>query len=188
MLNPRPFVLTAALLIGYLTMLRHSNLVCTYEKLDSNPHVLLFKDAVVRDSSLFITERSTKTCLGSKPIIFVLKEAPKSDCCPVCAWIKYTRFIKLSSASLAFMLPSLKPLTSRILSRALRLSATATIGSDTGLTLHSLRRGATQACEATGLDITSIMSAGTWESNAVKQYTKNPIIDKAPAAILSLLG
>ena len=187
-LNPPPFVLIAALLIGYLTMLRQSNLACNSDTIANSPHVLLYKDVLVRDSSLFITVRSTKTRLGVKPITFVLREAPKSDCCPVRAWIKYIRFIKLSGSSPAFMINTIKPLTTRILSRALRLSAIATIGTDAGLTLHSLRRGATQACESAGLDISGIMAAGTWESNAVKQYTKTEVIDKAPAAILSLLG
>ena len=70
-LNVPPFVLITALLIGYLTMLRQSNLVWTSETVDSNPHVLLFKDVKLDTFKLVVTIRTTQTCTSSKPLTFL---------------------------------------------------------------------------------------------------------------------
>ena len=86
----------------------------------------------------------------------------------------------------AFLLPSSLPLMVKILSRALRIASTAAL--DLDFTLHSLRRGASQACDKLSLDLSKIMQAGTWKSQAVISYLDTTVIEDAPAAISTLLG
>ena len=187
-LNPPPSVLIVALLITYFTFLRQSNIVPSSSDLTLSQHVLKFKDVVLSTDSLIITVRSTKTRSGAVPLTFVLPEIPGSRCCPVSAWVKYLATVRPALDGPAFLLPTGGLLTVRILTRALRIASTAALGADLGFTLHSLRRGASQACDELGLDLNKIKQAGTWTSRSVLDYVGNSIIRDGPAAISTLLG
>ena len=86
------------------------------------------------------------------------------------------------------MLPNGSPLTVNILTRALRMSSMAALGVDMGVTLHSLRKAASQACHKLGLHLDKIKQAGTWKSKAVSTYLDNSNVRDAPIAISTLLG
>ena len=188
-LTPPPYVLIAALIIGYFTLARQSNLVLTSTSIVDCPHVLKVRDVVSSPEALFVTLRSSKTRFASLPhVTFRLPALPCSNCCPVRAWNNYRGFSMLQSDSPAFLLPSGSPLTAKILLRALRLTSTALFGLDKSFTLHSLRRGATIACQDSGLTLDSIMCAGQWRSQAVKLYMRPLHISSAPAALGLLLG
>ena len=96
------------LLLGYLALVRQSNLVSsTITKL--GPHILLFRQVRLRQSSLLVTFPSTKTRSSSEPgLLFSLPALPHSLCCPVAAWRTYAHYrsdtcplVRLSCISLS---------------------------------------------------------------------------------------
>ena len=68
--------------------------------------------------------------------------------------------------------------------RAIKIALYAALGLDKGYTLHSLRRGAAQACQGSGLSLENIMRAGTWESKAVNSYLNSVHICAAPTVLV----
>ena len=50
-------------------------------------------------------------------------------------------------------------------------------------TLHSLRRGGTQAAEAAGFPLSHIMALGTWKSAAVLGYTTPDVLNISTLAL-----
>ena len=46
-------------------------------------------------------------------------------------------------------------------------------------TLHSLRRGAAQALLGAGGDLSTLLAAGGWRSNAFKNYIDQPALESA---------
>ena len=55
------------------------------------------------------------------------------------------------------------------------------------LSLHSLRRGGTQACAAADLCLNAILEAGTWLSRVVFDCLDSSVITKAPSAVAHFL-
>ena len=187
-LDPKPVVLIVSLLFGYFTLIRQSNLVTT-GSVTSSPHVLKFKDVEVTEEAVFITIISTKSHPATfAPVIFRLPALENSVCCPVTAWKLYIATVNPSPSSPAFLLPNGEPLSRHVLTRALKLISCSLFGPTKCFTLHSLRRGATQACQGAGLTLSNLMSAGMWRSAAVKNYLQPIHISAAPSALGKLLG
>ena len=182
-------VFVAALLIGYFTLLRQSNLVPLSAEVES-AHSLSFGDVVALPGTLLIRVLSTKTrSRGKAPAVFSLPMIPGSEFCPLNAWQKYAASVSLLPSSPAFVLPSGVPLTSPVLTAMLRLASTG-LRSELRheFSLHGLRRGAAQACESLGVPVEEIMEAGTWQSSCVYAYLRGSPIAKAPAALAKLFG
>ena len=187
-LDPCPHVLPAALLM-FFTLARQCNIVATSEDTSSCPHLLRYRDVKVYKGDLYVTIRSTKTHFASYPsIIFKIPSILFSVCCPVTAWHNYIHTVNILPDSPALVLPSGEALTAKILLRALKLTCVEIFGSDRDVTLHSIRRGATQACQSSGLSIENIMAAGMWRSGAVNTYLQDTLISSAPAALAKLFG
>ena len=95
-LSPAPSVIIAALLIGYSILLRQSNQVPSSPQLMDNPHFLRFGDIKLAYNKLLVTVRCyTETWFGSsQPVTFQLPELPKSLCCPVGAWVRYSHHLE----------------------------------------------------------------------------------------------
>ena len=74
-------------------------------------------------------------------------------------------------------------LTTKILVHALRITTLAVLGQGRKYTLHSLRRGATKACQNGGLSVDHIMAVGMWQSNAINTYLQPLYVTTAPAAL-----
>lgn len=186
-LVPVPYVVIVALLLGFLTLMRQSNLVAsTFDKI--GPHVIKFSDVQLFTQKLEVTLRSSKTrSKSSPPLVFTLPAIPNSLCCPVNAWKRYVRSIVIPPAGPALLRPTGVPLTSSHLLQVLRTASLTVFGSEKGFTLHSLRRGATQACDNAGLPLPGIMQAGTWKSNAIIAYLGRTVVSDAPTALTSLL-
>ena len=55
-------------------------------------------------------------------------------------------------------------------------------------TLHGLWVGATQACAAQGVGLTSIMAQGTWQSDAVHVYVPRLAPSEAPRILTLCFG
>lgn len=186
-LVPVPYVIIVALILGFLTLMRQSNLVAS-SVLVHGPHVLKFSDVCVKNNVLHVTLRSSKTRSRiAPPVVFILPAIPNSPCCPVLAWRRYARLLVPPPASPALLLPSGKPLTAKQLLHALRTVSLAVFGVEKCFTLHSLRRGAAQACDTAGLPLPGIMEAGTWRSNAVIAYLERTVVADAPTALTHLL-
>lgn len=187
-LGPDAYVFVAALLIGYLTMCRQSNLVCP--SIDTvGPHTLLFHHVHVLPSALRVCFTSTKTRTRSDPpLVFSLPAIPHSPCCPRSAWLSYASRLLMPPDAPAFVLPSSRFLTVKLLARTLSLAAAAVLPDTNSLTLHSIRRGAAHACYQANVPLSDIKSAGSWRSNAVNTYLSSAPITRAPAALSYLLG
>ncbi len=184
-LVPVPAAAIAALLLGYVCLLRQSNLVVTSK---SSPHVLRFKDIVAYDHELVIKVRSSKTRHSSRlPLVYKIP-ATRGKCCPVAAWFTYLSTVNPRPSDPAFLLPDLSPLTAKLLTKVLRTAASAILGCPIHVTLHSLRRGAAQACARSGLSLPALTQAGTWSSSAYQAYLDPLLITEAPSALAYLLG
>ena len=188
-LNPCPYVIPAALLLMYFTLARQGNIVATSGDINSCQHLLRYSDVTLCDGNLYVTIRSTKTHFASSPsVVFKIPQISASLCCPVTAWSEYTQTVNLLLDSPALVLPTGEPLTARILLRALKLTCIELFGTDNEYTLHSIRRGATQACQSSGLSIENIMAAGMWRSGSVNTYLHDTLITSAPSALAKLFG
>lgn len=187
-LNPTPYAHIVALLIAYLTLMRQSNLL-SRDPHAPGPHVLRFADVRLRRKELLVTLRSSKTRFQSAvPLVYRLPASTNPICCPVRAWRLYINTVDLSPRDPALLLPTRVPLSVRALLTTLRAAAVAVSGSHNRITLHSLRRGAVQACQQAHLPLPGIMAAGTWKSAAVTTYLARTVVDAAPAALTQLLA
>lgn len=169
--GPDARVMTAALLIGYATLLRQGNLLATDSPNDP-AHYLRRADIDTSHQGLSVTVRSTKTrWRSSQPLYILVPPVPGSLVCPVLAWSRYLATNRPHPLGPAFILPSGRPLQAPTLLAVLRLALEATGSPAAGAyTLHSLRRGGAQACAAAGRTTEEIMKLGTWTSTAVHAY------------------
>ena len=88
----------------------------------------------------------------------------------------------------AFLHPDGTPLTAYSLQRVLALTSDYLFGGVPHYTLHSLRRGAFQACVDLGVPVDALKEAGPWSSDAYRVYLKNGVISTVPLALRTLLG
>ena len=113
---------------------------------------------------------------------------PGSICCPVSARKAYTSMVTPFKDAPAFLLSTGVPLCHPTLLRALKLASLFVNGINKGCTLHSLRMGATQTCQAVGLELGPIMQAGSWHSKAVLAYLNSSLVSLVPTVLGSMLG
>ena len=66
-LQPPPYVLIAALLVGYLTLARQSNLILTSPVIADCPHVLKFCDFRLTPNALLVTSMKLKFASAPPP-------------------------------------------------------------------------------------------------------------------------
>ena len=84
-------------------------------------------------------------------------------------------------------MPNCSPLTAKALTSFHRVAARAVPGCPQGLTVHSLHRGAAQACQLSALPIQALIQAETWHSEAFWEYLSSDVVWDAPSALVSLL-
>ena len=167
--RPVPRVSIASFIIAYLTLLMQSDLLSSAS--GPGPHMLLARVVNLHDNKLYITVRSSKTWSHIEcPLMYALSTIPRSSCCPVTAWSSYSAHARPPPAGLAFLQPSGQPLTSAFLKTTLHATAVQELGRHRKVTLHSLRRGAAQACQSTGLHLAGLLRAGTWHGTGVRSY------------------
>ena len=77
-----------------------------------------------------------------------------------------------------------RPLKVKALTCTFNIAAGAVLTESPTFTLHSLRRGATQACETAG--IRNLSHAGKWKSNVIHAYLSNSDVKLASAALSNL--
>lgn len=165
-----PLAIKACILIGYSTFLRASNLLCTNREPWGGPHTLLACNIVQTSTGLLVVINSTKTKI--KPYAIKISKLDDPSCCPVRAWHLYYTSVLPPSHGPAFLLPDKTPLSTKTVVAFMK----AALGKDknrdlSNITLHSLRRGAAQDAERSGVDVKQIMKRGGWSSQSgIKPY------------------
>ena len=182
------YVFTVVTLLAFFSMLRQSNLVIGSD--GGHSHTLMRKDVTVKQRTLRIRIRSTKTTWRPEDEYWlVVPEIPHSHYCVVRAWKKYIRSVRLAPDDPAFWRANGSPLTSRLWLAALRSALSRTGTRDPwAFTLHSLRRGGATACVEEGVGLDQVKLAGNWSSKAYKEYIPKKTVSVAPEALTRLLG
>ena len=182
-------VVVALLLIAYHTLLRQSNLLPSSAACRSQ-HMLKFSDISCNANNLIVLVSSTKTRTSADPgLKFVIPALPASRYCAVKAWSEYTSGRHFLKSGPAFVLHSGYPLTVSVCSKVLKLAMKELFPErNCRFTLHSLRRGAAQACLFNGVSLKDIKKAGTWRGDSVYHYVPKIVIKEAPTALGKLLG
>lgn len=162
-----PLAVKPALLIGYSCFLRASNLFTTTMLAGAGPHTLLAGDIRSELDGLTIIIRSTKTRSTAKPIAFKIPREENSLLCPLQAWSRYSRSVQPWPLGPAFLHPNHLPLTGRQVVSFMHLALQREPDIDTRrVSLHSLRRGATQTSVDLGIPLDTIKTRGTWASDS----------------------
>lgn len=156
-----------ALLIGYSCFLRASNLFTPSIFSWQGPHTLLAGDIRVQDGTLSIFIRSTKTRSKNQPLVFTISQANDPLVCPVRAWIRYNRIVEPWALGPAFLHANNLPITSRQVTAIMRLALKHQTDINAArVSLHSLRRGATQTSVDMDIPLETIKTRGTWASHS----------------------
>jgi len=187
--GPSGVVPKAALLLGFFSMLRASNLLSLDLTKAAGPHTLRRQDVKTMPDGLEIVISSSKTIVSAAAAVTIFVPRISSNVCPVKAYLASTALVPAHAVSPLFVLPSGLPLTPRPLTAVLRAALLATkIPHPASYSLHSLRRGASYACSNLAVPLASIMAHGTWTSNAVSAYLPKKPDRTAPAALGKLFG
>lgn len=164
----------AAILLGYTCFLRSSNLVSPSSLLEG-PHTLKAADIQLAGLKLNVIIRSSKTIANSAPVILEVKSVSNTHMCPVYNWSRYVAHFKPQASRPAFILMSGCPLTPRPIVYIMRL-ALRKVGMPQykSVSMHSLRRGGTQAAEDHWASDEQLKLHGTWRSDkGLQAYKKS---------------
>lgn len=160
-----PLAVKPALLIGYACFLRTSNLLSPTMLEWGGPHTLLAKDIRETASGLQVFIRSTKTRSAPQGTTFFVPEVPGSHLCPLQAWTYYKARVRPWALGPAFLHMNRLPITSSQVVKLMRLALKDhTDIIPERVSMHSIRRGATQAAVDQGVPLTEIQATGTWNS------------------------
>ena len=161
-------------------MVRQSNLVSLATD-KPGPHTLLVKHVTRIAASLLLCFPTTKTRSSDQSaLLFSLPALPEYKISVLSAWTSYVASRTLNPDDSALQLQDGSYLTAALLSRVLSLAASAVLPVSAGITLHSLRRGAAQACLKAGVPVTDIQEAGSWTSASMLSYFSQDPISRAP--------
>ena len=177
----------AAILMGYASFLRQSNLLPSASLLHG--HCLRRSDVEDAGDTLWLHIRSTKTlrdprCSVSIPVLQVA-----SPYCPVAAWRAYITRVPLRPDAPAFMLNKATPLTpARLLAYLRPALAAIDYPAPHLVTVHSLRRSGARQSARMGAPEADVMTHGTWSSAAVRAYVPKRLYSAVPEAIKKCLA
>lgn len=164
----------AAILIAFTCFLRASNLVTSSISDWDGPHTLKVRDIHVVDSKLNVVINSSKTISPGSPVILEVQSVPDKNMCPVHTWCRYLSIFKPRHSGPAFVLPSGLPLTTKPIVTLMRLALkNHGVPQHNSVSMHSLRRGGTQAAQDMGASDSELKLHGTWRSDkGLKAYKK----------------
>ena len=188
---PSGRVVKAATCIGFFSFLRSSNLLAPSVLLWRGPHTLTRKDVVSGEHGLFITIRSSKTIkLGTSPTVLSLPRIPGSIACPATAWDAYVNATPAPPGSPAFVTPFGAPLTPAQMTLVLQTGLARKGCPYAGeVTLHSLRRGGTQAAILAKSPREDVATHGTWKSvKGMKPYLPSAPSSRVAATMAALFA
>lgn len=167
-----PLAAKPAILMGYATFLRSSNLLSPTMEEWGGPHTLLASEVISTNDGLKICVRSTKTRSDSQGLTFFIPREDSPEFCPVVAWNRYKTLVRPWALGPAFVHMNRTPLTPAQLVKLMRLALQYFTDIPPGrVSMHSLRRGATQAAVDQGIPLKTVQARGTWKSSAtMKTY------------------
>lgn len=162
-----PSAVKPCILIGYHTFLRSSNLLSPTLSDWGGPHSLSAQDLTLMDPGLEITVHSTKTKTDSVPVKSLIPWAADQKYCSASAWLKYVSMVRPWSLGPAFLRDDHLPLTARHVVGFMRLALKdCTDINSAKISMHSLRRGATQSAVLDGVPHEVIKHKGMWRSDS----------------------
>lgn len=162
-----PLAVKPCILIGFHTFLRSSNLLSPTMSSWGGPHTLAARDLMLSDRGLDITVHSTKTKSDPKPVQSTIPWSSDSHLCTALAWFKYASKIQPWALGPAFLTDQRVPLTARHVVGFMRLALRDSKDLDPArISLHSLRRGATQEAAQQGLSLPALKDRGMWRSDS----------------------
>ena len=189
-LGPSTLMPVAALLIGYFSFMRQSNLLSPSALMWGGRHTIRRHDIQPCAHGLKVIIRSSKTISTSSGAVqLFIPQVNNSIICPVRAWARASSAFPALGSAPAFMSSSSRPLDTVTLTKILRWSLVmVNAPSPFTYTIRSLRRGAAQACLSLGVPVEAIKAQGTWESAAVFSYIPRRAPSAAPAALADYFG
>ena len=177
----------AAILIGYATLLRQSNLLPTPGS--GQHHVMTRQDVIDDGPVMWVNINSSKTICDPRQRVSIPVPMVNSLFCPVRAWREYAKRVPLPPGFPAFMVTPTAPLTPDRLNTIMRMHLTALkMPQAHRATVHSLRRSAAQHCAKDGAPQAHLMTHGTWTSQAINSYVPKRLYTSVPRHIHNILG
>ena len=177
----------AAILLGFTTLLRQSNLLPISPV--GQTHCLRRRDCVLEQSTLWVTVNSSKTIYDPAKRVVIPVMASLSNYCPVKAWLEYTSRVPLDPDAPAFMLNPSTPLTAPRLNSYMRVILTKlSLPNADKVTVHSLRRSGAQAAAAHGASREQLMIHGTWATTAINSYVPQRLYTQVPVIMSTMFG
>ena len=189
--GPPGITLKAALLLGYFTFLRQSNILSPSLEAWAGPHTLTRADVLPRPHGLTVVVRSSKTITRMTQAAAILVYAvPRSLYCPVEAWHRACALVPAPPQSPAFLLPGPRPLTAAplvaVMREALRRAGCPYADK---VTAHSLRRGAALLAADAGSPLEDLCHHGTWAgASGLSAYVPPERITSVPGHLAVAFG
>ena len=176
-----------AILVGFATFLRQSNLLPTATM--QGGHYIRRGDVQANDAQLWITVNSSKTISDPRDRVCIPVHSSNSKYCPVKAWQAYEASMPLPPHFPAFMMSPTIPLTHTRLTSYMR-GALKAMGHPlaSSVTVHSLRRSGARAAANGGAPEEAVMTHGTWLSSAIHAYVPKRLFTNVPEVIATLFG
>lgn len=164
-----PLAVKPCILIGYSCMLRASNLLSNPGSV-VGPHTLLARNIFEIRKGLIVVINTSKSTFT--PYSVTIHRLSDHKFCPVVAWNNYKSIVSPPSTGPAFLMPDRSPLNSKTVVALMKAALANSPSRDVNLiTMHSLRRGAAQDAEASGIPLKTIMKRGAWRSKSgIKPY------------------
>lgn len=165
-----PLGVKLAILLGYSCFLRTSNLLSPTMLDWGGPHTLLAGEITLLSHGLSVHIRSTKTRSNPLGLDFIIPRSSDPSSCPVQAWTLYKAAVRPWPLGPAFVHGNGLPITS---AQVVRIMRAALVNhrdiTPKSISMHSLRRGATQAAVDQEVPLQDILSRGTWKSTSGMQ-------------------
>ena len=172
--NPLHFTWLVAVQVGFMALLRRSN-ICPPSVAGFNPNKHLIRsDIVVNPQSIIVNLRWSKTNQSADGVFSIPIAAsnnPKFD--PPAIYKEFVARYPVHPSDPCFsfyFLGKLFILTQSDLSKFLDMFLHKAGHSSSGITTHSIRKGGTNLLHRAGVDLPSLMHHGTWSSDAYKNY------------------
>ena len=174
----------AAILVGFATFLRQSNLLPVATPPYCGPHTVRRRDIYEEGGFLWVVVNSSKTIYDPTARVQIPILPITSPYCPVTAWRQMLDLCYLDPEAPAFMLAPDRPLTPQKLNSYLRATLGVVGFQDAHkVTVHSLRRSGAQECARRGVPQDQLMQHGTWSSMAINNYVPLKLYTKVPHTI-----
>ncbi len=171
--------LKCAILLGFFSFLRRSNLVPSSQGSFDKHKNLCRGDVFTENGNLFLWIKWSKTLQAHERLVLIpIAPIPDHPLCPVKAYEDMVAAIPGTGNIPLFIVPqsgTLKPLTSSMLTKAFK-HAVSQVGHDQHCySIHSLRRGGATFAFDCQVEPLLIKTHGDWRSSAYLEYISFPV-------------